>query len=118
MPNDFQSTVYFNPSNLLIHWLASKCLGKKTKEVVPSALNKALNCHMITSKQQQAAHFVGYIMIQPRGSSSSVVVFLMHVTLQYNQAHQLQGRSKNSSVQRQLPLKNLPLLIFSRALRI
>lgn len=118
MPNDFQSTVYFNPSNLLIHWLASKCLGKKTKEVVPSALNKASNCHMITSKQQQAAHFVDYIMIQPLGSSSSVAVFLMHVTLQHNQAHQLQRRSKNSGVQRQLPMKNLPLLILSCVIRI
>lgn len=90
MPNDFQSTVYFNPSNLLIHRLASKCLGKESKEVVPSALNKASNCHMITSKQQQAAHFVGYIMIQPHGASSSVSGFLTHVTPQHNRAHQLQ----------------------------
>lgn len=91
MPNNFQSNVYFNPSNLLIHWLASKCLGKKSNEVVTSALNKASNCHMITSKQEQAAHFVGYIMIQPHGSSSSVSGLLIHVTLQHRQAHQLQG---------------------------
>lgn len=94
MPNDLQSTVYFNPSNLLIYRLASKCLGKKNKEVVTSALNKASNCHMITSKQQQAAHFVGYIMIQPHGSSSSMLSFLIHATLQHYQAHQLQGWSK------------------------
>lgn len=91
MPNDFQSTVYFNPSNLLIHWLASTCSGKKSKELVTSALNKASNCHMITSKQQQAAHFVGYIMIQSHGSSGLVSCFLMHVTLQHYQDHQPQG---------------------------
>lgn len=91
MPNDFQSTVYFNPSYLLINQLASKCSGKKGKEVVTSALKKASNCHMITSKQQQADHFVGYIMIQPHRSSSSVSGFFMHVTLQNYPAHQLQG---------------------------
>lgn len=91
MPNDFQSTVYFNPSNLLIHWLALKCLEKKSKEIVTSALNKASNCHMITSKQQQAAHFVDYITIQLHGSSSLASGFLIHVTLKHYQAHQLQG---------------------------